>query len=140
MLPLVYDKEISGYNLELTRILLHKSTILLAKDKGRSLKMAPTAHIKSKFNSRTYTQNAILYAQCTDAETVNTSHVTSKRRISDLSQFHYDTISATAVRDTRQGGSVMWQLVAAKMPLLLTKHSTPTNTRRVNSSLRAEAH
>jgi hypothetical protein len=137
MLPLVYDKEISRYNLELTSILLHKSTILLAKDKGRSLKMAPTAHIKSKFNSRTYTQNAILYAQCT----VNTSHVTSKRRISGLGQFHYHTISATAVRDTRQGGSVMWQLVAAKMPLLLTKHtSTPTNTRRVNSGLPAEAH
>jgi hypothetical protein len=72
---------------------------------------------------------------------VNIPHVTSKRRISGHSQFYYHTISAKAIGDTRQGGNIMWQLVAAKMPLLLTKHtSTPTDTRRANLSLRADAH
>jgi hypothetical protein len=82
-----------------------------------------------------------VHAQCTDVDTADTSPVTRKRRISGHSQFHYDTISVKAIRDTRQGGNIVWHLVAAKMPVLLTKDTrTPTNRRRAKSGLRADMH
>jgi hypothetical protein len=70
----------------------------------------------------------MVYAQLADVDNAGTSPVTRKRRFTGHSQIRYYTISAKVMCDTREGGNIMWQLVAAKTPFLLTKRThTPTN-------------